>query len=156
MLIETTRFGQIEIDENLIFDFIKPILGYDNLTKFILIEHSTTSPFKWLQAIDDPAIAFPVTNPALFDIEYEFVLPQEDAELLNLNSVENLLSLNIARIPSGNPTLATVNLLGPIIVNTETKKAIQLVLSDTNYSVREPLFKEKKVDSASSEQEKES
>lgn len=154
MFIETTRFGKIEIDENLIFNFIKPILGYDHLKKFILLDHTTESPFKWLQSIDDSTVAFPVTFPELFNIEYEYVIPKEDADILEITSVDQLLSFNIARIPAGNPALSTINLLAPIIVNAETKNAIQLVLTDTNYSVKEKLFDETKTSAIPTAEEK--
>jgi len=145
MKINTTRFGEIEIDENLIFDFIDPILGYEHLPKFFLVDYSSESPFKWLQAIDDPEIAFPVTFAGYFGLDYQFVIPEEDAKRLELKSAEELLTLNIVSIPPGEPQKATINLLGPLVINIYTKKAMQLVLVNTNYSVKHSLFANNKI-----------
>ena len=142
MNIKTTKFGEIQIDENLIFEFVEPIIGYDNLKKYVLVEHSENSAFKWLQSVEDPSLAFPVTSPAFFDIDYQFEIPTEKAEKIDLTSVESLISLNIVTIPAGNPRKATVNLLAPIIINAANKKGMQIILSNSNYPVKAPLIKE--------------
>ena len=142
MNILTEKFGEIIIDENLIFDFVEPIIGYDELKKYVLVEHSENSAFKWLQSIEEPSLAFPVTSPAFFDIDYQFEIPTEKAEKINLTSVESLISLNIVTIPSSNPRKATINLLAPIIINAANKQGMQLILSNSNYPVKCSLFKD--------------
>ncbi len=142
MNILTEKFGEIIIDENLIFDFVEPIIGYDELKRYVLVEHSENSAFKWLQSIEEPSLAFPVTSPAFFDIDYQFEIPTEKAEKINLTSVESLISLNIVTIPSSNPRKATINLLAPIIINAANKQGMQLILSNSNYPVKCSLFKD--------------
>ncbi|MBR1680853.1 flagellar assembly protein FliW, partial [bacterium] len=68
MKIQTNRFGEIEGDENLIFNFAMPILGYNEETQFILIESKEASLFKWLQSTNTPDLAFLVTSPGFFGI----------------------------------------------------------------------------------------
>lgn len=145
MNILTEKFGEISIDENLIFDFLEPIIGYDSLKKYVLVEHSENSAFKWLQSVEDPSLAFPVTSPAFFDIDYQFEIPTEKAEKIDLHSVESLISLNIVTIPLQNPKKATINLLAPIIINAANRQGMQIILSNSNYPVRYPLFKEETV-----------
>lgn len=140
MKLNTSRFGEVEVDDKLVFDFIEPILGYDRLKKFVLVDNTPDSPFKWLQSAEDPNVAFPVTFPAYFGINYQFTLPDEKAERLSVTSADNVLSFNIVCIPQGNPQESTVNLLGPIVINIENKKGIQLVLTDTKYTVKHRLF----------------
>ncbi len=142
MIIDTEKFGQIEINDDLIFDFVEPVIGYDNLTKYVLVEHSENSSFKWLQSVEDKNLAFPVTSPAFFDIDYQFEIPTDKAEKISLNSVESLISLNIVSIPSNNPRKATINLLAPIIINAANKQGMQIILSSSNYPVKYPLFKD--------------
>lgn len=141
MKLDTLKFGTLEVNEELIFNFIEPILGYEHLKKFVLIDYDSTSPFKWLQSIEEADVSFPVTIPALFSIEYVFTVPEEYSKMLNLVNIEDVLTINIANIPSGHPELSTVNLLAPIIVNVKNKDAIQMILQDSDYSVREKLFK---------------
>lgn len=142
MKLNTTKFGEINIDENLIFDFVEPIIGYDNLRKYVLVEHSENSAFRWLQSVEDSDLAFPVTSPASFNIDYQFEIPTDKADKIGLNSVETLISLNIVTIPAANPRKATINLLAPIIINAATKQGMQIILSNSNYPVKEQLIKD--------------
>lgn len=142
MNIQTTKFGEIQINDDLIFEFVEPVIGYDSLKKYVLVEHSDNSAFKWLQSLEDPDLAFPVTSPAFFDIDYQFEIPTDKAEKIGLNSVESLISLNIVTIPAGNPRKATINLLAPIIINAANREGMQLILSNSNYPVKAPLIKD--------------
>lgn len=62
---------------------------------------------------------------------------------LGIDNPDDLLILNIVNIPQSNPKLATINLLGPIVININNKKAAQLVLNSDKYSVRHKIFQEK-------------
>lgn len=140
MIISTTRFGELEINSELIFSFIKPVLGYEHLSKYVLVDHTPGSPFKWLQSVEDKDIAFPVTVPGYFGMDYQFTIPQEDANNLEITNANDVLTLNIVNIPAGEPQNATINLIGPLVVNMENKKAMQLVLASSNYAVKHKLF----------------
>lgn len=142
MKINTSKFGEVEVEENLIFDFIEPILGYEELKKYVLIDYDNTSPIKWLQSIEESDVAFPVTIPALFDIQYVFTVPEEEAKRLEITKIEDILTLNIINMPQGNPKETTVNLLAPLVINMKNRKAIQMILPNEEYSVREKLFKD--------------
>ena len=140
MKINTSRFGELEVDENSTFTFIEPILGYEHLSKFFIVDHMPESPFKWLQSIEDGKVAFPITAPGNFGLDYQFVIPESETKKLGITSAENVLTVNIVCIPQGAPETATINLLGPIIFNLINKKAIQLVLTETNFSAKHRLF----------------
>lgn len=149
-VIETTRFGQLEIEEDRIFYFMQPILGFEDLRNYVLVDHAPDSPFKWLQSTEDPDTAFIVSNPVNFGIKYEFTVPEEDTNKLELFNAEDALVLTIIFIPQGAPHLMTANLAGPIIINVNNKKAMQLVLSDTKYTTKHRLLQ----DSTEEEQKK--
>lgn len=144
-VIETTRFGTIEVKEDRIFNFLQPILGFEHLTKYVLVDHAPDSPFKWLQSAEDPQTAFIVTNPINFGIEYEFTISEEDTDRLGLESAEDALVLTIVYIPQGAPQLMTTNLSGPIIINIKNRKGMQLVLSDSRYSTKHRLIKDTEI-----------
>lgn len=145
MIIQTTRFGEIEIDDNLIFEFLNPILGFEEEKKYILIEHSQNNNFKWLQSVKTPELAFVVTVAGNFGIDYSFELPDKTQEELNIEDAEDLLALNVVVIPSQNPQNSTINLLAPIIFNVKNYKAGQIILSDSKFKVDYPLFKKEAV-----------
>ena len=138
--INTTRFGEIEIDKNLLFEFVSPIIGYNDKKCFALVDYRPDSPFKWLQSTEDMYLAFPVTLCSYFNIDYQFELSDEDAKILDIKDANEILALNIVTIPQINPQGATINLLAPIIINTTNNNAMQVILKDTKFPVRHPLF----------------
>ena len=140
MKIQTTRFGEIEGDERVIFNFTMPILGYNEEPEFILIESKEAALFKWLQSTKTPDLAFLTTSPSSFGIDYVFELPDEAESALEVTSAEDLMVLNIAKVPNNNPRGTTVNLLAPVIFNINNNKAGQVILSGSGLDVTYPLF----------------
>jgi flagellar assembly factor FliW len=140
LTINTTRFGEIQIDESRIVTFVSPILGFEELDKYVILDHAEDSPFKWLQSLEKEDLAFVVTNPKLFGIHYEFVISDETAAKLELTSADDALVLNIVNIPPEDPAKMTANLLGPIVIHQHTRKAMQVVLNDTNFSTKTRLI----------------
>lgn len=138
--IDTTRFGTIEVDEALILRFVTPILGFDTAQSFVILDHAENSPFKWLQAVDAPELAFVITNPTLFGIPYEVTLPPDAIERLGITCEEDVLLVTIVNIPQGDPSGMTANLLGPILINQQTRQALQVVLGEGEFSTRTPLL----------------
>lgn len=140
MKITTTRFGDVEVDESLLLEFKLPIIGYNNLKKFVLIDHNETSCFKWLQSAESAETAFPVTMASYFDINYVFEIPDENAEKIGLENSDNLIVFNIATIPANNPNNTTINLRAPVIVNTKNMQAMQIILPDETLKIRHSIF----------------
>ena len=141
MLLKTVRFGEIEIDESRIFEFSLPIIGFDDHSKFILLDSNKDSFFKWLQSVEDPALAFPVVSVFSLNIDYAIDLPDSVVDALKIQNTESLLVMNIASIPQDNPQGTTINLLAPLIFNLDEKLAAQVILSGSGYDISFPLFK---------------
>ena len=139
-VISSTRFGEIEIDKSLLFEFVAPIIGYNEHKKFVLVDNSPDSPFKWLQSVEDPELAFPITLCSYFNIDYVFTIEDADADLLGLEKAEDVMAINIVNIPHDCPQDATANLLAPLVVNTQTNSAMQIILKNKDYKVKHPLF----------------
>lgn len=140
MKINTTRFGEIEVDNSSCFEMSKPILGYDNENEFAIVQHRDDSQFRWIQSLKTPELAFVVTVAGLFGIDYSFELPEDAQELLEIQDVDDILALNIVCIPHENPRAATINLLAPLIFNVKTHKGAQVILANSNLKVNYPLF----------------
>lgn len=141
MIINSLRFGELEVPENKIITMVKPVLGFEHLTKFCLIELDEMRPFVCLQAIDDPATTFIVVNPAIFCPDYRIeVNPKEIADL-QINKLEAVETYVVATIPS-NPAEVSINLQGPILINTENRLGRQLVLVNSRYDVTHRLLDE--------------
>ena len=138
--INTVKFGEVEVDKNNIFEFVSPIIGFNDLTKYTIIDYKPDSPFKWLQSIEDTELAFPVTLCSFFGIDYKFDIPDEEAQNLGIENPDDVFVCNIANIPSSNPQGATINMLAPVVVNLQNKKAMQIILKNTDFQVRYKLF----------------
>ena len=141
MKIQTTRFGEIEIEEGRIFNFVLPIIGFNELKKFVIVDINKDNFFKWLQSVEDPSLAFPVVSVFSMNIDYSVDIPDNVVELLKIKSVESLLVMNIASIPQNDPQGTTLNLLAPIVFNIEEQLAGQVILSGSGYDISFPLFK---------------
>jgi len=141
MKINTVRFGEIDIEEERIFNFVMPIIGFNELRKFVILDLDKDNFFKWLQSTEDPALAFPITSVFSMNFEYSIDLSDEVIEKLKIKDVENLLVMNIASIPQDNPQGTTINLLAPIIFNLAENSAGQVILSGSGYDISFPLFK---------------
>ena len=138
--INTVRFGEVSVDDELIIQFIEPVLGFQDSQRFVILDHAENSPFKWLQSADEPELAFVVTNPKFFGIEYEFLLSDEIASKLLLENAEDALVLTIVNIPQNDPGKMTANLLGPIVINQASRKAMQVVLNESGYDTKTRLI----------------
>ncbi len=141
MKINTLRFGEIDIEDDRIFDFCLPIIGFNELSKFVILDLNKDSFFKWLQSVEDPSLAFPVVSVFSLNVDYTVDLPDNVVDALKIKDVENLLVMNIASIPQDNPQETTLNLLAPIVFNIEEHLAGQIILSGSGYDVSFPLFK---------------
>ena len=142
MKLNTARFGEIDIEENRIFNFVMPIIGFDMLHKFIILDPNKDTLFKWLQSIEDPALAFPIISVSALNLDYTIDLPDNIVETLDIKNVESLFVMNITSIPQDNPKGTTINLLAPLIFNLDNQNAAQVVLSGSGYDISYPMFKE--------------
>lgn len=140
MKVKTTRFGDVEVSENLLFELKSPILGYPEELQFVLIEHKEDSNFKWLQSVNSPELAFVVTIAGFWGIDYIYELPDATQEELEIETADDILTLNIVLIPHDNPRDSTINLLAPLIFNIKTQKGSQAILTGSNFKVNHPLF----------------
>lgn len=136
MLMESERLGALEIDESSIIDLPDGLLGFDERRRFVLIPADEIGAYSWLHALDDPGLAFLVVVPAFFFPDYAPDLPDEEVEALGLTDPASAQVLCIVSISDD---LVTANLLGPVVLNVETKMARQVVLVDQGFSVRTPL-----------------
>jgi len=138
MLIETTRFGSIEVNDERLITFEQGILGFPKQKVYALIQTAENSAFYWLQAVNRADLAFVVCDPRLFVPDYRVPVRKEDLQLLGMESAEGAqVFVIVNRVDS----LLTGNLQGPLVVNVSTRVARQLVLSDRRYSTRHPLMR---------------
>lgn len=139
MVIETSRFGRVEFQQEDILSFSEGLLGFSDLRNFVLLDDPSDEIFAWLQSCEVGAIAFPVLEPELFAENYKINLTKGDLESLRLVSMDKARFFTIVTVPE-DPTQMTANLKAPIVVNVAERVGRQCVLQDNHLAIREPIF----------------
>ena len=137
MIVNTSRFGPVEVDDSRVLHFPKGLLGFGKYTKYVLIQPNEEGYFFWLQSTEAPELAFVVTDPSLFVRDYTVPLKADQMEDLGLASLEEA---QVFVIVNKRGTVLTGNLQGPLVINTPRRAGEQLVLSDRRFSTRVPLL----------------
>lgn len=137
MDIPTTRFGLLQIDNDRVIKFPKGLLGFEQATRFCLLRPSEEACFFWLQSIDDPALAFVVTDPTLFYPDYTVPFRAEQMSELKLRATEDgQVFVIVNKVGSA----LTGNLQGPLVINTLERVGEQVVLAEKKWATRMPLL----------------
>jgi len=141
MLIATQRFGNVQIPEEKIITMIRPILGFEILNEFCLIESDDMAPFMWLQSIEEPAIAFIIVNPRVFFPDYRIEINRKEIADLKIADVEAVETYVIITAAS-DPAKMSANLQGPVLINTANNLARQLVMVNSEYGVTHSILEQ--------------
>ena len=137
MDIESTRFGKLSVEEERIITFPNGLLGFPDHTQFALIQTGEENYFFWLQSVDEPNLAFVVTDPSTFFKDYNVPVREESWQELQLADEGDLQCFVICNKVG---EWLTGNLLGPILVNAANRLAQQVVLTEKKWTTRQPLM----------------
>lgn len=138
--ITTNQFGEINLaDEELVF-ISNGVLGYEIFKDYVILEREEFRPFKWMIAVENPNLMFVVIDPLLFFPDYSPNISKTDLKNLEISDSQNSKIYSIVTLAAA-PEEITVNLSGPICVNTQTLIAKQIALTGDTYSTKHNLFK---------------
>jgi flagellar assembly factor FliW len=117
------------------------IVGFGDYRRAELLYSEDRLPFLWMRLHGPDVLHFVVVEPSSeFLPGYEPELFDEDAAQLDLRDAADALILNIVTLGRQQPAEATINLIGPIIVNRRTRVARQRIIANhTRYSAQHPL-----------------
>jgi len=138
--VHTSRFGTVEVDEDKMIRFPEGLLGFPQQKEYVLLDHKPGSPFHWLQAVDVPELAFIMTDPFLFKRDYLRDLSSEEEAHFASEPEEEIAVFALVTIPPGQAEKATINLLGPLVIDLKSRNGRQVILANTRYTHRHPLF----------------
>ena len=143
MKLETTRFGNLDIEENEIIEFPDGLYGFEKETRFTFLTFNPNveSPMEWMQSIQSPHLAFVITDPHLYVPEYKLKLLVEDKKKVALEPDEPFLTRSIVTIPE-KYTEMTANLVAPLVINFSKRIGKQFVLTSMEYDTRHYLLPE--------------
>jgi flagellar assembly factor FliW len=132
MRLETARFGGLEVPEESVLDFPAGILGFPEMRRCCLLPYGENHGLRWLQSVEDPGLLFLTLEPYLVFPDYEVDLPEWEAEALGLEVPGEAAVLTLVTI-CAESAVVTTNLLAPVVINTRTRRARQVVMEDGRY-----------------------
>lgn len=137
MLIQTARFGELEVRKENSVIFKQPIFGFETYDRFVRISQEN-SPFEFLQSVEDEHLTFVIADPFLFVQKYEFTLERRWLDLLQIENEKQVIIRSIITVRS--PSDITINLKAPIIINSATRESAQIILDQPEYSTRHSIL----------------
>ena len=136
MRAKTRIFGEIDIPQDKIITMDKGMIGFSELKNYTLIYNSEKENDK--KSMDDGDIAFPVMTPDIIMPDYKPTVNEELLAPLGELNEENMYVIVTVNVPSDITKIAC-NLKAPIVVNTDSNKAAQLIVED-DYKVHFPIY----------------
>lgn len=137
MKIKTRRFGEIDIDDAKIINMPVGLAGFPGKQRFVLLEREDIRPFCWYQCVEDPDLALIVMNPYVFMPDYAVdTIPLQKEMSWDKAGKEDMALYVVVNIEEGEKRKITANLIGPLVINTRAKEAVQMVVHDSPYSHR--------------------
>lgn len=139
MEIQSKLFGHQVVDSDTIITFPNGIPGFEHNREYKLFHQQGNHTIYWLQAVDDEDLAFSVSYPSYFNINYQFTLTAEEETTLALENIEDLIFLIMLHQDANNPTAQRPTVKGsiksPLIINAKTRKGIQKQLHNVEQSI---------------------
>ncbi len=134
-----SRFGEIEYDPENVLSFPEGLIGFEDLRRFVVMPNEKEGPLFWIQSVDDPAVAFVLTNPTDFYFDYKVVPDDRERGKLGILKEDECFVLSVVTVPPDRNV--SLNLAAPILFAPKTNRGLQVILEGTNFSPRTPLPK---------------
>lgn len=134
--IESSRFGRVRIDPDTVVEFPDGLIGLGG-SRYALLAADVNSPFLWLQSLDDPELALPVTDPHQFFPSFAVQLDDQEAERLGLDDMTAVAVYVTVRAAKELEDF-TANLKAPILV--WSGRGHQVINQSPGCVLRAPLF----------------
>ncbi|WP_438316048.1 flagellar assembly protein FliW [Sporosarcina sp. FA9] len=138
MQIQTKFHGTIAIESDQNWSFPKGLPGFETENEFTLLPIEGNSTFQVLQSIHTSDIAFIVANPYTIAVDYSFNIDEPTIDLLEIEQPTDVFVLGVLSLKEPIET-STMNLQAPLIFQSKTRKAKQMILNDIKFSLRHPI-----------------
>lgn len=137
----TRLFGEIEVDENKVITFENGIIGFDFMKRFMLIHDADdeNGSIKWLQSLDEGSYALPIIDPLRIDENYNPTVEDELLKAIDYKEGDDVLVFVTITVPQ-DITNMTCNMIAPIIINPENRKACQILTESEEYGIKYPVY----------------
>ena len=139
MKIDTKYYGEIDYTKDKLVVFPDGLFGFSQYHDYLpLSMEEDDSSLLILQSVDEPYVAFFLIDAAALFPSYSPVLLPEELSFLEVNSSDELSYYVICAVKKDYLD-GTVNLKCPLAINPDTRKGIQVILSNADYDYRHTL-----------------
>lgn len=139
----TKQFGTISFGQDSVFEFPNGLPGFEQHREFLPLQTRRTAPILFLQNIEDPSLCFTALPIWVVDPRYRLSVTGQDLELLGLpTGRQPRIGVDVLCVAllTVRKTGTTANLLAPVVVNLQNRRAVQAVCAESGYSHQHPLF----------------
>jgi len=136
---QNIKFGEVSVERESIITFPNGIPGFERFKEFGLVAVEEEDPFLRLLSTQEPSLGFVIVNPMLVWADYDPDIGNDELDGLDIARVEDLEVYCVVTL-SNVPQDVTVNLKGPICINTQTMKGKQMILVDDRYQTRHSIL----------------
>ena len=134
-----TRFGDVEYSPEHLLTFPLGLIGFPGLRGFVVMPNRKEGPLFWIQSVDDPDMAFVLTDPTNFFPDYAVKPDVAERHILEIGEEDACYAVTVVTVP---PDLnITLNLSAPILFAPKSNRAMQTILEESSYSTKTPLPK---------------
>ena len=119
----SSRFGPVDVSADDMFDFPNGLWGWEQCRRWILLADQQSDALAWLQSVERPGIALPVTSPRRFVPGYQIRVARRELASLELDdaSAAKILVI-VGRTARG----LSLNLKAPVILNLQRRVGVQV------------------------------
>ncbi len=132
-----SRFGEIEYQEENLLHFPEGPTGFEHLRDFVVMPNEKDGPLFWIQSVEDSQVAFILTDPTNFFVDYRVAPDHRERQKLQLGEDDECFALAVVTVHPDRQI--TLNLAAPMLFAPATKRALQVILDGTQYQSRTPL-----------------
>jgi flagellar assembly factor FliW len=133
--VESSRFGTVDVPVEAVIEFPAGLIGLGG-HRFALVAGDDQGTFRWLQSLEDGALALPVTSPWQFFGEYEVELSDSDSERIGADASDVEVWVTVRG--GGELSDFSANLRAPILI--ANGLGHQVINEAQDAPVRAPLF----------------
>ena len=122
-----------------VIDLVDAMPGLPAMAKCVLVQLDDTGALYRLQSVLDPDLRLLVAASPVFFADYAPEIDEETASTIGLEDAADALVLLVVTV-GGSAAVSTANLLAPIVLNSRTRQAAQVVQASGDLPLQAPLI----------------
>ncbi len=122
-----------------IIHFEEGLIGFSDFKNFNLLENNYLAPFRLLRAVNSSEVGFLVIDPSTRIPDYCQLIPAREWESIGVSDpADRLAFVTVVLGPTAEES--TGNFQAPLLINHNEMIGKQVILTDSGFSVRQPLL----------------